>query len=140
MLHFCCRHAFAEIRVDGFVRPRLQPALRMRDGGAVRLSWWTDLEYADREALGLYSIRLKCDRTERRFVPMTTETIVPWVEYARRVDPDSRARLEMTGMPMHWFVSESPVPVVTEMPDPLAVSRERYGVKVGSRRRRHREA
>jgi hypothetical protein len=106
LYHYCCSHSLEGIRRDGFLKPHRQVAL-----GDVELVWLTDLEAPDRLALRLTSDLLDCDRLEHRIV-VDVEAI-HWPRYARQLPLELRRPLELaTGArPMHWYVSEHPVPV-----------------------------
>jgi hypothetical protein len=86
--------------------------------------WLTDLEVPDRKALGLTSDLLDCDRLEHRVV--VDVEAEHWPRYARRLPLELRRRLELAAgaRPMHWYVSEHPVPVAAcegrwvAVPDP----------------------
>jgi hypothetical protein len=106
LYHYCCSHSLEGIRRDGFLKPHRQVAL-----GDVELVWLTDLDAPDRLALRLTSDLLDCDRLEHRIV-VDVEAI-HWPRYARQLPLELRRPLELaTGArPMHWYVSEHPVPV-----------------------------
>lgn len=107
--HFTCSHSVASINRLGSLRPHPHPLLERS------LVWLTDLEEAWREALGLTSHTLMCDRTEHRFEAIDTSTAVWWPTYARqhRIPAHVRSALEDEPgvMPVHWWVSDQPVPV-----------------------------
>lgn len=112
LFHYTCQHAALGIRSTGKVQPQPQPVLE----GAF-LSWWTDLDVPHREALGLTSLTLKCDRTECRFEAADTSQITRWT--AVRHLPRGAAALERApgAMPAHWWIAGKPVPVLpTEQP------------------------
>jgi hypothetical protein len=106
--HFTCSHSVASIELLGSLRPHPHPLLD------VSLVWLTDLDQPFREALGLTSHTLMCDRTEHRFEVLDTATAVWWPSYARatKVDRQTCRALEMADgvMPAHWWVSAAPVP------------------------------
>lgn len=106
LYHYTCSHALPGILRDGFLRPNINPLLDDLD-----LVWLTDLDTPDRAALGLTSNILSCDRTEHR-VEVDVEAI-HWPRFARRFPAEQRRPLEFApgAMPMHWYVSETPVPV-----------------------------
>lgn len=108
LYHFTCRHAAAGIHQAGELRPNGHPWL------PEPLVWLTDLEDAWREALGLTSHTLYCDRTECRFRAATTSSAVPWTVYRRSVPVRAAHALEREPgvMPAHWWVSLLPVPIV----------------------------
>lgn len=80
------------------------------------LVWLTDMETPHAWALGLTNYLLCCDRTEVRVTvqPLTHADkcgVHPWWYYRRTVHPVLRESLEQTGMPMHWWVTELPIPI-----------------------------
>ena len=110
--HYSCAHSAPGIIKDGMLWPRPQIWLPMD------VVWLTDLPDPDRDALGLTSEILTCDRTEYR-VCVDPKEAEWWPVFARRVPRDVRAQYEEAGgSPRHWWVSERPVPVtwVTRLP------------------------
>jgi hypothetical protein len=109
--HYTCDHGATGIRRDGFIRPNPNPFL-----GAA-LAWFTDLNPPDREALGLTSTMLHCDRLAHSF-EVDSEAVQPWIE-ARRDLLRTAKKFVLTlesapgAMPAHWYVSTVPVPVVS---------------------------
>ena len=103
LYHYTCAHRVNQIRTSGVLRP---------NGVVFCLVWLTDMELPDRLALGLTSQILRCDRTEYR-VTVDTDA-ARWVDYARNVPLEARRALEFApgALPMHWWVSTEPVPVV----------------------------
>lgn len=103
--HYTCHHRAALIDADLTLRPH--PQILM---GNHLLVWLTDLDTPDREALGLTSTHLRCDRTEVRYRVVDGD-IVPWAEWAdvNRIDRRLRSELTFGRRPRHWFVSTSPV-------------------------------
>lgn len=101
LFHYTCDHWNREITRCGYLKPGL-------DG----LVWMTDLEPpAPRLALGLTSYSLNCDRLQHAFEVEQSPTVQWWIDY-RKTHPELRV-LELDGtLPMHWYVSESPVPVI----------------------------
>ena len=109
LYHFTCGHSAEEIKRSRWLRPNPQPQLDGRE-----LVWLTDLESPSRDQLGLTSVALACDRMEYRVVAVTDAE--RWVDYARHMPTSVRLlarslNLQATA-PMHWFVSELPVPVL----------------------------
>lgn len=107
LYHYTCDHSVERIRRDGFLRPNRHPSL------GARLVWLTDLDTPDRDALGLTSQFITCDRTKHRFTVADESFVVPWTEWARehKVSHLVRDYLEQFGLPRHWFVSEHHVVV-----------------------------
>jgi hypothetical protein len=108
LYHFTCGHAFASIAKSGMLLPNLHPLLPGRRG----MVWLTDLDTPDRNALGLTSVILHCDRTEYRAVVEADAD--HWPKFARRMTRAQRDQLELApgAMPMHWYVSQWPVPIL----------------------------
>jgi hypothetical protein len=77
------------------------------------IAWFTDLPEPMREALGLTSATLPCDRTEWRVTVSDPSMLIPWSRFARDRGVPRRQRedLERYGRPAHWWVSEEPVPI-----------------------------
>lgn len=107
LYHYCCSHSLIGIRRDGTLKPNPHPWLPLP------LVWLTDLAEPHRDALGLTSVTLRCDRTEYRVVVETDAE--RWVRFARPLGPETREAFETTpgALPMHWWVSEVPVPVLS---------------------------
>lgn len=107
--HFTCSHSVASIERLGSLRPHPHPLLDW-----VALVWLTDLDQPFREALGLTSHTLKCDRTAHRFEACDTRSAVWWPSYARAHKIDRQVCRSIEGapgaMPAHWWVSSKPVP------------------------------
>lgn len=81
------------------LQPQPQPTL-----GGVRLLWLTDLMVPRREALGLTSSLLSCDRLAHRYRVDVTDA-VPWHDWKLGVSHAAIARLELPDtMPSAWFV------------------------------------
>lgn len=117
--HYTCEdHGRPGIEPAGLLRPSAHPWLPQP------LVWVTDLDVPHREALGLTSYSLNCDRTAVRYEvhPDVHDLCVPWTRYARhrRLPRGVRERFEEAdgAMPAHWWVSEHPLLVLL----PAAVS------------------
>ena len=98
--HYSCRHGAVGIRGTGWVRPNAHPML------CHELVWLTDLAQPARNALGLTSHTISCDRTAYR-VTVQTDQAVWWPIWARRLDPAVRRGFDMAygAMPAHWWVT-----------------------------------
>ena len=111
LYHWTCSHGFAAIGPIGVLRPTPQIAMP----GCPLLVWMTDMEVADRQALGLQSeVLLKCDRTEHRYLVTDQSKCVRWADWQLRIrlPRDFLSQFTFGRKPMHWWVSEAPVPVV----------------------------
>lgn len=108
LYHFCCFHSAVGIRSSGELRPNLHPLLDRK------VIWLTDLEMPQREDVGLTSTIIKCDRMEFRAV--VEADAQRWTDYLRElprgVRLKARALTAGAGLPMHWYVSEAPLPIV----------------------------
>jgi hypothetical protein len=80
------------------------------------LVWLTDLRHPNRAALGLTSHLIKCDRTVHRYRVIDDTHCERWVDYAHRLRIPMAVRADVEratpgNKPIHWWVSECPVPV-----------------------------
>jgi hypothetical protein len=112
LYHYTCKnHGEPGITTSGKLLPFPQPIL------GTSLVWLTNMETPDAWALGLTNNFLCCNRTEVRVTvhPLKTANacgVRPWWLYARTVHRALREALEYTGLPMHWWVTDRPVPTV----------------------------
>lgn len=92
------------------------------------LVWATDLDWPLRDALGLTSHTLRCDRARHRYRVDNPSSMMPWGR-VRSSMPHTAMALEMApgAMPAHWFVSPFPVAVTY---DPLDL--DTYGGSFGA--------
>jgi hypothetical protein len=111
--HYTCDHGRDAIGDRGNLVPlaTLRPDKRMTWQG--RLVWLTDLERPQRDALGLTSHILNCDRTVHRYRVTDAALTRRWTSIARDLPRGYREALESApgARPRHWWVSENPVPV-----------------------------
>jgi len=119
LYHYTCEHSAEALgkgevtllpMVDLIGKPDPVPDLWW-PGRAV---WLTDLDRPERNALGLTSNILLCDRTTHRYRVLSAARVYRWTTFARTLPRESRALLEYTYLarPAHWFVSAHPVPAV----------------------------
>lgn len=110
LYHFTCRHAAERIGIGRWLTPHTQPQLDGRE-----LVWLTDLDNPARSDIGLTSNILNCDRMEYRITASCEARL--WPDYLRDQPRDFRleARYLVTNgcLPMHWYVSDLPVPVLS---------------------------
>lgn len=105
LYHYCCRHSANEILKTMTVLPN--------KGMMLKVGWFTDLDYPDRDALGLTSHMLDCDRASFRFTVTQHDLVVRWGQvrsHAPRAVVDA-LELAPGAYPAHWFVSPHPVAV-----------------------------
>lgn len=109
LYHFTCGHGAAGIMRDRWLRGNPHPYLP--DAGP--LIHLTDLDTPAREACGLTSTMLACDRMEYR-VTVVTSDAVHWPRFARGIPREVREQFEGVpgAMPMHWYVAQVPIPVL----------------------------
>lgn len=111
--HYTCDHRHPALLDAGIAVPGADLTT-----GAVpwtgALVWFTDLAHPIREALGLTSHLLACDRTEHRYRVTDDTAVEPWTKWARSLPPAYRDALELApgARPAHWFVATTGVPVV----------------------------
>lgn len=106
LYHYCCGHSVSKIRESMVLVPNRHPLLNEPP-----MIWLTDLPEPDVQGLGLTSRTLRCDRTEHR-VTVDTDQAMHWPRYARRVGRRVRDEFEIGRLPMHWWLSETELPVV----------------------------
>lgn len=125
--HYTCAQSHSELGGVGQLRPLIQrkPVAATRLPAKLswmgRLVWLTDLPRPAAAALGLTRFTTACDRTEHRYRVTSPRHVESWSAFCRRVRPNGAAELNLApgAAPLHWFVSERPVPVVY---DPVQVA------------------
>ena len=106
LYHFACRHSAHGIGRYGIIVPNFHPVL------LVKLAWFTDRPDLDREALGLTSHTLACDRMEYLYRTENATSCVPFLEWAKATgNPFVGKIVGEASRPEHWFVSMYSVPV-----------------------------
>ena len=115
LFHFTCAHRAPLIRADGYVRPLAElldtePARLVVPWGA--FAWFTDLAVPIRDALGLTSSILKCDRTEYRFRVFPPVEVTQWASVRREFPWAWELETADGARPMHWWISADPIPVI----------------------------
>jgi hypothetical protein len=125
LYHFTCSHAAPHIdraralvpqvswrHLDSLLLERGEPMTGLWRAPAV--VWLTDMRSPDRDALGLTSRTLKCDRTEFRYT-VETDAAEPWLAFARRYDASPEYLARLPGKPGRWFVMAGRVPVIEKL-------------------------
>lgn len=111
LLHYTCDHALPMIQRDWMLKPN---PVSYR-----QLIWLTDLETPNAQGLGLTMMMLKCDRTAHKVV-VETDAAVRWTTWAHEQKVPLEIRLGLDAaegaMPLRWWVSQVPIPVVDIMP------------------------
>jgi hypothetical protein len=102
LFHYTCAHGRQRIGRRGYLLPGLDGFL-----------WMTDLDVPVREALGLTSKLLDCDRTQFRYAASVDEGggVIPYLDYRHLLDPVRREGIEAAPgvLIRHWFVAARPV-------------------------------
>lgn len=110
----CLDHGSPAIMASGFVEPRVHPMLDFK------LSWWTHIPWASRDALGLSSHQLVCDRMSQQFVAdVDPHEVAAWTEFRRGFMaryPERASGLRQLeaapgAKPSYWWVAPEPIPV-----------------------------
>lgn len=118
--HFTCDHGHLGIGEHGLLMPGcmlVDPDTRWPVAAwPSAMVWATDLPRPNRDALGLTSHMLRCDRTAHRYrIDARVLQMTPWVEtrraVIRRLGFLTVEELESTpgARPMHWWVGFGPV-------------------------------
>lgn len=114
--HYTCRHGLAGIEKTGTVLSLA--GMSMRSISAFdQVAWFTDLDYPDRDALGLSMRDLNCDRARHRFRVLDDSLVTPWIHAPLRRHPSRFGYLLETSpgaLPRHWFIATEPVPVTRD--------------------------
>jgi hypothetical protein len=134
LYHFTCDHAHLLLGKTGTLLPGCllngpDPRHQHRHVEVpfqTSLVWATDLRYPNRDALGLTSYLLQCDRTAHRYRLLHDDEtgMVPWTDVRRQMFTRGLGDVvydleEAPGVrPRHWWVSSRPVAVEY---DPLPV-------------------
>jgi hypothetical protein len=100
LYHYTCHERHMLIGDEGWLKP----------SPTTLLLWATDLDVPMREALGLTSQVLECDRGEYRYKIVDTEKFVPWMAVRKNFRPEFVETLEHVDgvMPRHWWVAARP--------------------------------
>jgi hypothetical protein len=110
LYHYTCDHRAGQIRSSGRLVGNAHP-LMPHIGALIHL---TDLDTPDRDALGLTSRILRCDRTKHR-VTVETDAAVHWPRFARTIPRHVRENLESArgALPMHWYIATEPIRIAS---------------------------
>ena len=118
LYHFTCDHGRHALGTSGVVlplaqwNPRAAARLTPERAAIARLSWFTDLDAAVRDALGLTSTALACDRTQFRYrVTADPVPCLPWLLSPYRRGWMLDLERAPGAMPRHWYVADTSVRV-----------------------------
>lgn len=116
MYHYTCDCALEKIEADNWL---LKPNLLTAKFGLPVVVWLTDMEQPDKQALGLTSRTLPCDRTQHRLAIPDTSSVVPWSQWCRAnnftraqrdvLEVSNRFGSASQAQPRRWFVSSKPI-------------------------------
>jgi len=105
LYHFTCSHGAEGLGRSGFLNPTPHPLL------GSSLSWMTSLPDPARDAVGLTSTILDCDRMETRWKVTDQTRCRRWVDIRHEFNSDAVEILEAFSDPSSWWVASVPVPV-----------------------------
>lgn len=110
LYHYTCGHGARGIRLAGQIKPTTIY------GTARKAVWLTDLDAPYREALGLTSHSLNCDRTAYRFIIDAPLGAIHWIDARRHLPRATVEALESApgAMPMHWWLAPQPQNAVAD--------------------------
>lgn len=110
LYHFTCNDGKTGILRDGLIRPGSDFGVELPQSMFV---WFTDLDVAPREGLGLMSVIGNCDRLAHRFA-VDSPKVMPWKSIRRTLPRYFVDALETTpgAMPMHWWVAAEPIEAI----------------------------
>lgn len=112
--HYTCEHGREELGDGGLLLPAVELTSSRPVPWTAYVVWLTDLTPPDRDALGLTSRLLTCDRTAHRYRVTDEANVVPWHVLARTLTREMRDELEAArgARPAHWYISAVPVPAL----------------------------
>jgi hypothetical protein len=106
--HFTCDHGYQGIGRRGTLVPHESPLT----GDLGPVVWLTDSPWPDRDATGLTSRFLRCDRMQYRYRITDASKAMPWGAVRGGVPASVVRDLERYGDPDSWWVSSYPLPAV----------------------------
>lgn len=117
LYHYTCAHGRAWI--DDLLVPASHQSGRAI-GTPGEYVWLTDLARPQRDALGLTSHILDCDRTEYRYRVTNMADVLPWTAVRRAWRWAHELESAPGARPRHWWVSAGPVAVIYDPVPALA--------------------
>ena len=116
LYHYTCEHGHDRIGQAGELLPAwdlVSPAKQKLLPVTSKLVWMTDLRLPAMGPLGLTHQMLTCDRTAHRYRVAEKAHALWWMDVRRSMPAEWRDPLELApgAMPMHWWVTDRPVPV-----------------------------
>jgi hypothetical protein len=112
LYHYTCDHGRDALGDEGWLRTghALNPKTsHLWQAGYI---WLTDLSVPIKDALGLTSNFIHCDRTEHRYlIDPAFEYVTPYMSIRKHLSFAKRMQLEESpgARPMHWYVTRVPV-------------------------------
>lgn len=111
--HFTCAdHGYAALGEGGWLRPNFHPLIPK----LYPVVWLTDDPEPKRDAVGLTSSMLSCDRMAYRYRVPSTSRCLPWGAIRHLVAADVLQALESFGEPSTWWVSRDKIRAVLDQP------------------------
>lgn len=119
LYHFTCDHGAEAIQADGFIRPMTPWPVNVGDvptgmAHAPPVAWFTSDPMPSRDAVGLTSVLLDCDRMAYRF-QVGPVRAWPWRSFAAMHGCTEEYYRGLVGTywgrPDTWYVATRPVPV-----------------------------
>jgi len=119
--HRTCGHRIEQILADGELRPQKHVML------GYKMIWLTPMPWADRDALGLSSNTLACDRMEYLLEVVDPHQVAPWSAVKQTMDRVAVRYLEATrgARPDYWWVTGVPQQIRL-VDEPRRTLRERH--------------
>jgi hypothetical protein len=114
--HFTCEHGYEGLGERGMLGLNPHPLLPQLG----QLAWLTDDPAPARDAVGLTSSLLSCDRMTYRYRVDVTSRCIPWSSVRHLVSLGVLLDLESFGAPETWWISRHPIPVVLDMREEVA--------------------
>lgn len=108
--HFTCMHGFAGLGAHG----TLQPSPHCFIPALGPIVWLTEDPDPDRDAVGLTSTILDCDRLQFRYRVLSASRAIPWAAVRHLVPLDVLRDLESFGKPETWWISRAPIRAVLD--------------------------
>jgi hypothetical protein len=103
--HFTCEHGFAGLGERGKLGLNPHPLLPKLG----QVAWLTSDPTPERDAVGLTSSLLMCDRMAYRYRVESPSRCIPWTAVRHLAAPEVLHDLESFGAPETWWIAREPV-------------------------------